>query len=106
VSARPGHSEHQLGTTADISNADVGYRLTEEFGETPAGRWLAENAWRYGFVLSYPEGAEAVTGYKYEPWHFRWVGEAAAAAVRDSGLTLHEWLLREWRPGRYLLPNP
>jgi D-alanyl-D-alanine carboxypeptidase len=106
VSAPPGHSEHQLGTTADITNADVGYRLTREFGETPAGRWLAENAWQYGFVLSYPGGAEEVTGYLYEPWHYRWVGQEAAAAVRESGLTLHEWLLREWRPGRYVLPNP
>jgi D-alanyl-D-alanine carboxypeptidase len=106
VSARPGHSEHQLGTTADITNADVGYRLTREFGETGAGRWLAEHAWQYGFVLSYAEGAEAVTGYAYEPWHWRWVGVEAAAAVRESGLTLHEWLLLEWKPGRHLLPNP
>jgi D-alanyl-D-alanine carboxypeptidase len=106
VSARPGHSEHQLGTTVDVTNAEVGYRLTEAFGETGAGRWLAANAWRFGFVLSYPAGEEEVTGYKYEPWHFRWVGKEAAAAVRESGLTLHTWLLEEWRPGRYLLTNP
>jgi D-alanyl-D-alanine carboxypeptidase len=106
VSARPGHSEHQLGTTVDVTNAAVRYRLTGAFGATEAGRWLAGNAWRYGFVLSYPAGSEAITGYSYEPWHFRWVGSEAAAAVQESGLTLHTWLLEEWKPGRHLLPNP
>lgn len=94
VSARPGHSEHQLGTTVDFSSTAVGYELVEEFGATPEGRWLAENAYEYGFILSYPEGKEAVTGYVYEPWHFRWVGRDVAAEVRASGLTLGQFLLR------------
>ena len=94
VSARPGHSEHQLGTTVDFSSTAVGYELVEEFGATPEGRWLAENAHEYGFILSYPEGKEAVTGYVYEPWHFRWVGRDVAAEVRASGLTLGQFLLR------------
>lgn len=94
VSARPGHSEHQLGTTVDFSSAAVGHELVEAFGETPEGRWLAERAHEYGFVLSYPRGAEAVTGYRYEPWHFRWVGRGQAAAARASGLTLTEFLRR------------
>lgn len=94
VSARPGHSEHQLGTTVDFSSAAVGHELVEAFGGTPEGRWLAERAHEYGFVLSYPRGAEAVTGYRYEPWHFRWVGRARAAAARASGLTLTEFLRR------------
>ena len=92
VSAEAGHSEHQLGTTVDLTTPDVGYDLTEAFGETPAGRWLADNAHIYGFALSYPAGAEAVTGYAYEPWHFRYVGADHAAAWKASGLTLVEYL--------------
>jgi D-alanyl-D-alanine carboxypeptidase len=92
VSAEPGHSEHQLGTAADLTSADTGYDLNEAFGETSAGRWLAENAYRYGFALSYPAGTEAVTGYAYEPWHYRYIGLVHAAAWRSSGLTLVEYL--------------
>jgi zinc D-Ala-D-Ala carboxypeptidase len=92
VSAEPGHSEHQLGTAADLTSADTGYDLNEAFGETSAGRWLAENAYRYGFALSYPAGAEGVTGYAYEPWHYRYIGPDQAAAWRSSGLTLVEYL--------------
>ncbi len=94
VSARPGHSEHQLGTTVDFSSTAVSYELVEAFGSTPEGRWLAEHAHEYGFILSYPEGKEVVTGYAYEPWHFRWVGRELAAEVRASGLTLGQFLLR------------
>jgi D-alanyl-D-alanine carboxypeptidase len=93
VSARPGHSEHQLGTTTDVSSASAGYGL-ESFEGTPEAAWLAEHSWEYGFIVSYPEGKEPITGYVYEPWHIRWVGKAEAAKVRASGLTLHEWLLR------------
>jgi len=92
VSAEAGHSEHQLGTTVDLTVADVGHDLTEAFAETPAGRWLADTAYRYGFALSYPAGAEAVTGYAYEPWHYRYIGAEHAAAWRASGLTLGEYL--------------
>lgn len=94
VSARPGHSEHQLGTTVDFSSTAVGYELVEAFGNTPEGLWLAEHAHEYGFILSYPEGKEVVTGYAYEPWHFRWVGRELAAEIRASGLTLGQFLLR------------
>jgi LAS superfamily LD-carboxypeptidase LdcB len=92
VSAEPGHSEHQLGTAADLTTADVGYDLTEEFGDTPAGQWLAANAHAYGYALSYPAGAEPVTGYAYEPWHWRYLGLEHAAAWKASGLTLVEYL--------------
>jgi LAS superfamily LD-carboxypeptidase LdcB len=92
VSAEPGHSEHQLGTAADLTTADVGYDLTDAFGDTPAGRWLADNAHLYGFALSYPAGAEASTGYAYEPWHYRYIGPEHAAAWRASGVTLGEYL--------------
>ena len=89
--ARAGHSEHHLGTTVDfrlIGESDV----DQSFGDTPTGQWLAQNSWQYGFVLSYPEGKESVTCYKYEPWHFRYVGVALAARVQASGLTLREYL--------------
>jgi LAS superfamily LD-carboxypeptidase LdcB len=92
ISAEPGHSEHQLGTTADLTTAEVGYDLVESFGGTAAGRWLADNAHAYGFALSYPAGGEPVTGYAYEPWHFRYVGREHAAAWKGSGLTLVEYL--------------
>jgi D-alanyl-D-alanine carboxypeptidase len=70
--AEPGHSQHQLGTAVDFGSID------DSFARTPASAWLAANAWRYGWSLSYPEGAEARTGYMWEPWHYRWVGRPAA----------------------------
>ena len=94
VSALPGHSEHQLGTTVDLTSAAVGYTLDKALGGTPEGVWLAEHSWEHGFIISYPQGMEAVTGYDYEPWHLRYVGVDVAADVRASGLTLHEYLLR------------
>lgn len=93
--APPGHSEHQLGTTADLSCASVGWDVVPEFGDTPEGRWLAQTAAQYGFVMSYPKDKEAVTGYEYEPWHFRYVGTQRADLVQADGLTLIEFLRRE-----------
>jgi D-alanyl-D-alanine carboxypeptidase len=92
VSARPGYSEHQLGTTADLGSADFGWDLTDPFGATPDGQWLAAHAAAYGFALSYPQGKEATTGYAYEPWHFRYLGTDAAAAYDASALTLNQYL--------------
>ena len=93
TSARAGHSEHQLGTAIDFSAAGEAppWQFTD-WGTTPTGRWLADNAWRYGFVLSYPAGKTSVTCYAYEPWHYRWIGRDAAAKLRQSGLTLREYL--------------
>lgn len=85
TSARPGHSEHQTGLSIDISAAPANCSLDQCFGDTPQGRWLAQNAWRFGFVLRYPEGKTSITGYEYEPWHFRYVGTALAAEVREQG---------------------
>lgn len=76
-SARPGYSQHQLGTTVDITSADA-TDLVPDFGRTPAGRWLHDNAHKFGFVFSYPEGKERLTGYIYEPWHLRWIGRGHA----------------------------
>ena len=92
-SARPGHSEHQLGTTTDLTSASAGYQL-EPFEGTPEAKWLADNCWKFGFVISYPKGKEPITGYLYEPWHVRYVGKDIALKVKNSGITLHEYLLR------------
>ena len=90
-SARPGHSEHQLGTTIDFS-VDGGAPWIGDFAATKTGRWLAAHGPAYGFVLSYPKGASDRTCYAAEPWHFRWVGRGNAATATASGLTLREWL--------------
>ncbi len=93
TSARPGHSEHQLGTAIDFrsANGPAAWDL-EDWALTPEGGWLAENAWRYGFIMSYPKGKEAITCYSYEPWHYRYVGKETAEQIKQSGLTLREWL--------------
>ncbi len=95
-SARPGHSEHQLGTTLDFrsyGNYTPPWDYAD-WGTTKAGAWLKANAWKYGFLMSYPKGKSTLTCYTYEPWHYRYVGPWTAKAVRDSGLTLREWLWR------------
>lgn len=91
-SARPGHSEHQLGTTVDLTSGGTAPWNFADWAATPAGAWVAANAWRFGFVMSYPRGSEGVTCYGYEPWHYRWVGVDIAARVRSSGLTLRQFL--------------
>ena len=92
VSARPGHSQHQLGTTIDFSTSEISDQLGEQFAQTAAGQWMAQHAWEYGFVLAYPQGAESITGYNFEPWHFRYIGRENAQEWQESGLTLEEWL--------------
>lgn len=89
--ARPGHSEHHLGTAIDVRPIGAS-DVDASFGETVTGQWLEEHSWEYGFVLSYPAGAEDVTCYKYEPWHFRYVGPDLAGRIERSGLTLREYL--------------
>jgi len=74
-SARPGTSQHQLGLTLDFAPID------DSFAETPESRWLVLNASRFGFSLSYPDGYEEVTGYRFEPWHYRYVGRDLAAFI-------------------------
>ena len=66
--------------------------LDYDFAYTPEGIWLAAHCAEYGFILRYPEGKEAVTGYRYEPWHIRYLGTETAQKVKDSGLTLEEYL--------------
>ncbi|WP_062389418.1 M15 family metallopeptidase [Demequina iriomotensis] len=88
-SARPGYSEHQTGLAADIRAG--GCDLTACFADTAAGRYVASHAWEHGFIVRYPDGAEDVTGYIYEPWHLRYVGTALAAYLHEEGIaTLEE----------------
>lgn len=89
--ARPGHSEHQLGTTIDVTDEGA-TDVDQSWGASPAGQWVASNAHEFGFLISYPAGAESRTCYDFEPWHLRYVGRDLAAAVIDSGLTLREHL--------------
>lgn len=93
-SARPGHSEHQLGTALDVSSPGWTGRVGDWAAESAEGAWMAAHAWEYGFVMSYPPGSQARTCFSYEPWHFRWIGREAAAAHRSSGLQLRQFLER------------
>lgn len=86
VSARPGHSEHQLGLAIDVNSIEF------SFADTPEGIWLAENCYKFGFIIRYKEGTEHITGYMYEPWHIRYLGKELAEKVHFSGLTLEEYL--------------
>ena len=91
-SARARHSEHQLGTAIDFKVAGGGSPWTRAFARSRHARWLSANAWRFGWVQSYPPGAEKQTCYAGEPWHYRYVGRNVAAEVHASGVTLRAWL--------------
>jgi len=93
-SARPGQSEHQTGLAMDVSAESVSCALETDFAEAPEGQWLAANTHRFGFVIRYPQGKENITGYGYEPWHIRYVGETVAQQVTEAGLTLEEYFTR------------
>lgn len=90
TSARPGHSEHQTGLAVDLDTTRGECYLDACFAATTEGRWVARNAFRFGFVLSYPDGYRDRTGYTYEPWHIRYVGPQAARAMRRLGVVLLE----------------
>lgn len=90
-SAKPGQSEHQTGLSMDITCEAINYKLDTTFGETEEGKWVAENAHRYGFIIRYPKGKEDITGYAYEPWHIRYLGVELAEKIYESGLTLEEY---------------
>ena len=97
TSARPGHSEHQLGTAIDFKTVGgVAPWRYADWATTTEGAWLAANAWKFGWVMSYPKGTSAVSCYRYEPWHYRYLGRTAAAAVHAAGVTPREWL---WTQG-------
>ncbi|MFC7495813.1 MULTISPECIES: M15 family metallopeptidase [unclassified Nocardioides] len=97
VSARPGHSEHQTGLAVDlVTPARPGCDFDACFADTPGGRWLDRNAWRFGFVVRYQPGATAITGYSPEPWHLRYVGRALAAELRVTGTATRTATLEEF----------
>lgn len=92
-SARPGYSEHQTGLAADLGGtSQPGCNVEECFANTPEGKWLAANAYNYGYVIRYPEGKTNITGYTYEPWHVRYVGVALATEMHNQNIvTLEEF---------------
>jgi D-alanyl-D-alanine carboxypeptidase len=95
--ARPGHSEHQLGTTIDFTSAGSGSPWAySDWAKTKAGSWMKRNAWKFGWIMSYPSGKKSKVCYRYEPWHYRYVGREIAADVHNSGLTLREYLWKRF----------
>ncbi|GAA2227403.1 M15 family metallopeptidase [Herbiconiux moechotypicola] len=92
TSARPGYSEHQTGMAMDILGQDSSCTLDDGpcFSTAASGQWLAANAWRFGWILRYPDGATPITGYEFEPWHYRWVGVELATEMHATGVTTLE----------------
>jgi len=95
LSAPPGHSEHQLGTTVDFTNREARYGVGSAFEGTSAHGWLREHAHDYGFVQSYERGKERETGYRAEAWHYRYIGSENARRLEGTDLSLRAFLLRE-----------
>jgi len=87
----PDCSDHNTGLGVDIVSV-TNQRMEEDFAETPEAEWLAENAWKYGFILRYPKEKESITDVKFEPWHYRYVGKEQAKIIYESGLCLEEYL--------------
>jgi D-alanyl-D-alanine carboxypeptidase len=98
-SARPGASQHQLGTAIDFGS------ITDDFAVTRAGRWLAEHAWEHGFSLSYPQGYEAVTGYRYESWHYRYVTKLGTLLQRKYFGDIQQYMLEFLNENRAALES-
>ena len=90
LAARAGYSEHQTGLAIDVSARNQGCQIRVCFGGTKAGSWLKANAYRWGFIIRYPNYATAVTGYQYEPWHLRFVGTALAKDMKEKGINTLE----------------
>lgn len=90
--AYQGASEHQLGLAMDINGESTLKKgLTNDFGDSPEGAWITQNAYRFGFIVRYPEDKTDVTGFSWEPWHIRYVGKEAAADIYTLGITLEEY---------------
>lgn len=90
-SAKPGQSEHQSGLSIDITCEAMNFQLDDTFFDTVEGKWVSENAHRFGFIIRYPKGKESITGYQYEPWHLRYVGKTLATEIYESQLTMEEY---------------
>jgi LAS superfamily LD-carboxypeptidase LdcB len=93
-SARPGESEHQTGLAMDVSSPSVGNNLTQSYANTREGKWLRENAPKFGFIVRYEKGKEHITGYQFEPWHLRYVGKDASTNIAYRNIVLEEYLGR------------
>lgn len=91
-SAPPGHSEHQTGLAIDVSSASVGYQLTQSLEQTKEGKWMADNAHKYGFIVRYQRAYEAETGYMFEPWHLRYIGVEHATNVHKTNVPFERYL--------------
>ena len=91
ISALSGRSEHQTGLAMDISSKAMGYKLDQSFGNTREGKWLSKNSAEFGFIIRYPKGKEAITGYTYEPWHMRYIGKDIAIEITNKDTTLEEY---------------
>ena len=89
-SAKAGYSEHQTGLAFDLNDSKTSVRDSFEF--TDAYKWLKENSYKYGFILRYPKGKSDITGYKFEPWHYRYVGTELSYKLKDQTTTLEEYL--------------
>lgn len=90
-SAYPGTSEHETGLSIDVSGSDGKCAAQDCFGGTEEAEWLDKHAPEYGYIIRYPKGDEAITGYIYEPWHIRYVGQEIAQEIADKGITLEEY---------------
>lgn len=90
--AMPGSSEHNAGLAADITSMDWHGEITEEFENTPEFKWLNNNAHCFGFILRYPKNKTHITGFTYEPWHYRYVGKSHACCIKRMNITLEEYL--------------
>jgi D-alanyl-D-alanine carboxypeptidase len=90
-SALPGTSEHETGLAIDVTGGNGKCAADDCFGGTPEANWLQAHVAEYGFIIRYPKGKEAITGYKYEPWHIRYVGTKIAAKIMSEGITLEEY---------------
>ncbi len=88
-SAKPGHSEHQTGLAVDVEGENKDY---DNFEDTKEFKWMKNNSHKYGFILRYPKGKEHITGFKYEPWHYRYVGIDVATTIYNNNITLEEYL--------------
>lgn len=95
TSARPGFSEHQLGTTVDFISQETNYTLTQDFDSTVGGAWLKENSYKFGFVQSNHNGVEPINGIPAEAWHYRYIGVDKATEYKESGLSFPEWIKQE-----------
>ena len=88
-SAKAGHSEHQTGLSVDVMGSNNDY---DQFEKSKEFDWMKNNSYKYGFILRYPKGKEYITGFKYEPWHYRYVGKDAANEMKETGMCLEEYV--------------